>query len=39
VRVTFEKMSDALDFDLAWLETADVERAGRTARSEPAAFV
>jgi len=39
VRVTFEKMSDALDFDLAWLETADVERVGRTARSEPAAFV
>jgi len=39
VHVTFEKMSDALDFDLAWLETADVDRAGRTGCSEPAALV
>jgi hypothetical protein len=34
-RITFEKLSDALDFDLTWLEAADVEQAARTARPEP----
>jgi len=38
-RITFEKLSDALDFDLTWLEFADVEQAARTARPEPAALV